>query len=497
MNNPLPAPHAYQRLAQQMREHIQTGQLAVGSRMPSVRNLCASHKVSKSTVLGAYTRLEAEGLIEARPRSGYFVCATKPPQTSTLKTPAISQPSALPAPVSADQVLQDIMQQGAAFDLLRPSNQEPTTQENPELRRSLARAQRRQTHREQQYYDNPQGLRSLREQLALRIAQGGSQLDASDLLITAGCQHSLLLALMATTATGDLVALESPGFYGALQLIEALGLKALELASDANTGISPDALALALEHWDIKALIISPSFATPTGALMPDAHKRRILELTVPRNIAVIEDDIYGELSFAQYRSQHSTRPRTLHSFERELFSSSPQDASVLLCSSFSKSLSRDLRLGWIAPGRYQSQVQRLKLVTSLATSQTQQQGLSDFLSSGGLDRHLRAYRLRLQQQCQQLQQLIHQHLPMALSASQPQGGLCLWLELPKTIDTIKLYAIMREKKIIVTPGPLFSGQSKYINFLRLSFSHPWTEPRIEAVKSLGAAINGLLEVSE
>lgn len=483
------AQHAYQRLAQDMRKHIQTGQFAVGARMPSVRNLCDSRGVSKSTVLSAYARLEAEGLIAARPRSGYFVCAPSP--ANTLKTPAPSQPSTLPAPVSASQVLQDIMQQGAAFDLLRASAQAPT-QGNTELRRSLARAQRQQTDKEQQYYDCPNGLLPLREQLAQRAAQGGSHLDASDLLITSGCQHSLLLALMATTAPGDLVALESPGFYGALQLIETLGLKALELASDANTGISPDALALALEHWDIKALILSPCFATPTGALMPDAHKRRVLELTAARNIAVIEDDIYGELSFSQHRSQHSARPRTLHSFQRELFNKSAQDSNVLLCSSFSKCLSRDLRLGWIAPGRYRPKVERLKLVTSLASSQTQQQGLSNFLSSGELDRHLRNYRLRLQQQCEQLQHYIHQYLPMALSASQPQGGLCLWVELPKAIDTIKLYAIMREQHIMITPGALFSGQHKYVNFLRISFSQPWTEPRIQAIKSLGHAIKNL-----
>lgn len=485
--------YAYQKLARTLRAQIESGQLAEGSRMPSVRSLCRDTQLSKSTVLSAYTRLEADGCIRSEPRSGFFVCRQRS-KAPSLKAPDLSQPSLTPTPVSAGQVLVDIMQQGAAFDLL-PSqlhdDGEPLYRseggieesENLELRRCLARAQRRQSHREQLYYDSPAGLVSLRTQLAQRMALGGSRVAADDLLITSGCQHALLLALMATTSPGDLVALESPGFYGAFQLLETLGLKALELSSDANTGINPEALALALEHWDIKALILTPAFATPTGSLMPDAHKRRILALTVPRQIAIIEDDIYGELAFGQ-----SSRPRSLHSLEQELFTRDV-GGNVLLCSSFSKCLSRDLRIGWIAPGRYRAQVQRLKLVTALATSQTQQLGLSEFLSSGGLGRHLRSVRQRLEQQRVQLQHLITEHLPMAVSCSQPVGGLCLWLELPQTLDTIALYAKARGMGVILTPGALFSSQSRYQNFLRLSFSHPWSEARVSALKTLGVII--------
>lgn len=491
-----PSPYAYQQLAQWLHQQIDSGQLSPGSRLPSIRSLCRDRQLSKSTVLSAYDRLEAEGVIEARSRSGFFVRQSG--LKNTLKAPALSQPSLTPKPVSADQVLLDIMQQGAAFDLLSHQSDNRGSENrssennylenkgNEELRRCLARSQRRQDSKQQLYYDRPEGNLELRQQLAKRLGQAGSQVHADNLLITSGCQHALMLALMASTQPGDLVAIESPGFYGALQLLEVLGLKALELASDANTGVNPEALALALEHWDIKALILTPSFATPTGSTMPDAHKRRILELTVPRQIALIEDDIYGELPFALQR------PRSLHSMEQELFGIEPDNSHVILCSSFSKCLSRDLRLGWIVPGRFRAQVQRLKLVSALATSQTQQQGLSEFLSGGGLDRHLRSLRQQLQQQCARLQQLIAQYLPMAISASQPQGGLCLWLELPEHIDTIELYTKARAQGVIITPGPLFSGQNKYRNFIRLSFAHSWCDGRITALQTLAAIINSV-----
>lgn len=464
--------HRYRQLEQALSEEIREGQRAPGERMPSIRQLSRERQLSKSTVLAAYSRLEADGLIEARPRSGFFVCVGEDRHETGLKMPAPSQPQQQPAPVSAAQVLLDIMEQGAAFDLL-PSV--PADTGNEQLRRCLARAQRGQTSAEQAYYDEPQGLPGLRAQLAQRLRTGGSLVNAENLVVTAGCQHALLLALMATTSPGDVVAVESPGFYGVFQLLEALGLQVLELPSSAETGISPDALELALQHWPVKALVVSPCYGTPTGACMPETHKRRLLALAQAHDIAIIEDDIYGELFFGLQR------PRTLHSYDKS--------GAVLLCSSFSKSLSRDLRLGWIAPGRYLDRIKRLKVVTSLASSRTQQLGVSYYLAEGGLERHLRHQRQRYRQQCQQLLELIPVALPMALSCSQPEGGLSLWLELPAAVDTIALYAAARADGIVVTPGPLFSAQMRYRPFLRLSFAHPWTPERRRALGQLGTLI--------
>jgi len=466
--------HLYRQLEQLFREEIKSGQRSPGDRLPSVRQLCSERSVSKSTVLTAYSRLEAEGLIEARPRSGFFVSTRSLHHSKMLRTPAPSQPTIIPATVSAGQVLLDIMEQGAAFDLL-PSSAATTSSGNEQLRRSLARAQRRQSNSEQLYYDDPMGLTELRVKLVQRLAHGGSRVDAGELLITAGCQHALLLALMATTKPGDVVAVESPGFYGVFQLLETLGLQALEIPSSAENGISTDALELALQHWDVKALMVSPCYATPTGACMPEAHKQRILALTCARGIAVIEDDIYGEIYFGLQR------PRTLYSYDNT--------GSVLLCSSFSKCLSRDLRLGWIAPGKYLEQIKQLKLVTSLASSQTLQQGVFQFLEEGGLERHLRDKRLQYRRQCQQLQELIPKYLPMAVSCTQPQGGLVLWLELPEVVNTLSLYARARDSGIVLTPGRLFTAQDRYHNFLRMSFVHPWTNSRLDALKRLGRLI--------
>ena len=464
--------YLYHQLERQLRQQISSGQYACSSKLPSVRELCRQSKLSKSTVLTAYARLEADGLIEARAKSGYFVCHNKYPEKRQLKTPATSTPQSLPMLITRTQLILDIMQRGAAFDLLSNSAHQP---HNQQLRKALSRTLRNQSSDQQLYYDQPQGDHNLRQQLANCINHGGGQLLASEVIITAGCQHSLLLALMATTEPGDLVAIESPGFYGALQLLEVLGRKVLEIPSSATDGISPDALQLATEHWDIKALLVSPSFATPTGSCMPRDNKRKVLALAQHKGFAIIEDDIYAELHFSLQR------PRSLHSYD--------DTGCVLLCSSLAKTLSRDLRVGWIAAGKYHDKILGLKVATCMANSVSTQQGVALFIAEGGLDKHLKLRRQQLHSQKQQLQSLISQYLPMAKSASQPQGGMVLWLELDKKIDALELYRRAREKGLTITPGGIFSAQDTYQNFLRLSFAHPWTAQRRDAIKALALLI--------
>lgn len=464
----------YQQLYQDLSDEIERGQRPVGERMPSIRQLCEQRGFSKSTVLTTYARLEAEGLIEARPRSGYFVCAhdLRGAEAQHLQSPQQSQPEATPIPVTAGQVMVDIMDKGAAFDLISGGERRPG---NEQLRRCMARAQRQQSAAEQLHYDEPSGSEELRTVLAQRFVSSGAPLGTNELIITSGCQNALMLALMATTQRGDVVAIESPGFYGVIQLLELLGLKALELPTSPHYGLSPDGLELALQHWDIKAVVVSPCYSTPMGSCMPESHKQQILAMTQRRGIPIIEDDIYGELGFGP------ERPRTLHSYDHY--------GSVLLCSSFSKNLSRDLRIGWIAPGRYFQRVKQLKLITSLATSITVQKGITHFLQEGGFDRHLRLRRQQLKQQYQQLLELIPNCLPQAISCSQPQGGLSLWVEFAPNIDTLELYHQALEQGVIITPGRLFTAQERYRNAIRLSFSAPWTEARVDALCTFGKLV--------
>lgn len=468
--------YQYQKLVDHFSREIREGTMSAGTKMPSIRSLSRIQKVSKTTVITAYSQLEAKGLIESRPKSGFFVCPLKQ-DGFKLKHPEPSQPVVKPAIVSTSQIIIDIMEKAASFDLLPKIDQQAS---NIELRQCLSRAQRRETATEQHYYDEPLGYLPLRQQIAARAHHSQREVSADDLVITHGCQHSLLLALMSATEPGDIVAIESPGFYGAIQLLETLNRKVIEMPSSPSTGIDVDAFEQAMHEWDIQALIVAPNFSTPSGACMTDNAKTQLLDCCIKKQITIIEDDVYSDLYFGL------NKPRSIYSFDTT--------GTVILCSSFSKTLSRDLRLGWILPGKFIQKVKRLKIVTSISIGMTIQKGLAMYLEQGCYERYIKKKRRELEVQFIQWQDAIKSYFLSVQSCSSPRGGLTLWAELPDNIDTIKLYQKAQKKGITITPGSLFSPQNlspqnKYRNYLRLSFSEVLTEKRKDALKNLDELI--------
>lgn len=457
--------YRYLALEQWLFQGIADGRWHPHSRLPSIRELCARHGVSKATVQHALRRLEARGLVEARPKSGYFVIRLPAP----LPPPRTKVELEAPRPVTISHLLLDIMARNGAFDL-KPA---PETGDAPNgitaLNRAIGRALRRQRRSNFQYYDEPAGDAGFREQLALRYNRRGWPVTADELCVTSGCQHALFLALMACCQAGDVVAVETPGFYGVLQLLQQLNLRVIEIPARAETGMDMDALAQALRRWDIRACVVSPAFATPGGALMPDEARARLISMAEAHDLAVIEDDIYAESGFEQVPDPLKARDR---------------NGRVIHCSSFSKVLSRDLRLGWIAGGRWHDRILHLKLVTQLASSRYLQRGVADFMREGALHAHLRRERLRLREQRDELLGDIRQW-PGTVGVSVPQGGLALWLELPDTCDTLAVYQAGLQAGIVITPGPLFSASGDYTNGLRLSFAHPWNNRRRDALQRL------------
>lgn len=467
----MPREYRYQQLENWLLKRLQEQRWLAGERLPSIRNLCEQQSVSKATVLHAYQRLEALGLVESRPKAGYFVL--KP--NSQTPAPRQSKSISPPIPVTVSEVFADIMARSAAFDILPDLQAGEPPVGITILNRSLGRALRHQRGNGSQYYDKPAGDPRLREQLALHYNRRGYPCEADNFCITSGCQNSLFLALMATCEKGDVVAVESPGFYGVLQMLEQLELNVVEIPSSATEGMDMDALEEALKQWNIRACVVSPAYATPSGALMPEHARQKLLFLADQYELAVIEDDIYADTSFSQ-------RPEPLKALD--------QSNRVILCSSFAKSLSRDLRLGWIDGARWQQKIQRLKLVTQLASSRYLQQGLAEFMQDGEYMAHLRRQRVALRQRRDGLIQLLRQHWPEGIRYSQPDGGLALWVELPNQQDTLSIYQSALKAGIVITPGSLFSVSGQYSNCIRLSFAHNWEQKRTQALVQLGQILS-------
>ena len=459
--------YKYERLARKLSGQIASGSIEAGQKLPSIRQLSEMSGLSKISVQSALQQLESKGLVTAKNKSGYYVTE----QTQQTKAPVSHNRISAPQRVNMPGIFQQIMARSAAFDIKPESVPTSTGNHLQILNRHISRAMRSQSTNKALYYSPPEGDPDLRKQLSLHCRTHGLNISAEEVCITSGCQNSLFLALMACSRPGDNVIVESPAFYGVLQLLEQLRLNVIEVSVSTTQGITARQLDEASRKWNAKICILTSNFATPTGACIPRQEKKSIAELAETSNLTIIEDDIYGDLGFHY-------RPETIKSFDTS--------GRVILCSSFSKSLSRDVRIGWIAGGLYQDKIIQLKLVNQLAGNRSVQEGVASFLQQGHYRRHLLQYRKQLSEQRDQLRDMIHQYFPGNPRFTLPDGGLCLWIELEPKVNSLQLYKEALQQGITITPGPLFSSKSNYSNYLRLSYAHSINGPREKALRDLG-----------
>lgn len=462
----------YQRLAQELSTMIATRILRPGDRLPSVRRLASEKRLSVSTVVQALRQLEDDGQIEARPQSGFFV---RLPALEQLSPPAALSRRAM-HPVTVDisnrmigiralNYQPDMVPLGAAL----PANELLPIAQLQKLYRTVSRDAPSLLQVSAHTSLNQQ---ELVRQLVRHSLNWGPPLAPEELVVTNSCTESLALCLRAVTQPGDTVAVESPSYYLVLQLLENMGLKALEIPTHPRTGVSVDALELATRARRVAACLLVANFSNPLGCLMPDSEKKRLADLMAARQIPIIEDDVFGGLHYG------AQRPWPIKSFDTS--------GNVLLCASTSKTLSPSLRLGYVAAGRFHARVVVQKALNSGATNPVTQVVLARYLASTACDRHLRKLRHTMERQVLRMSDLVQQTFPPGTRLSQPQGGLVLWVELPDGRDGSRLHELATAAGIAFVPGDMFSASGLYRNCLRLNCGNPWT-PRIdEAVRTLG-----------
>ena len=328
-------------------------------------------------------------------------------------------------------------------------------------------------------YDMPPGSEQLRRQIAKRSLDRGLNLSPDEIITTCGGTEALAICLRAVTKRGDVVAVESPTYFGVLQQIEELGLKALEIPMHPRDGMDLDALERALKGRRVAACLAVPNFNNPLGSLMPDENKRRLVEILARRDVPLIEDDINGGLY------HRGDRPRVAQSYDK--------DGRVMLCGSFSKTLAPGYRVGWVVPGRYYEKVKALKLTSTLATGSLPQLAIADFMANGGYDHHLRSLRRNFAEQIRQMSDAVVEAFPEEIKLTRPTGGFVLWIELPKNVSALKLHERALVEKISIAPGPMFSATQSFQNFIRLNCGHPWTSDLERAVETLGRLVKKLM----
>jgi DNA-binding transcriptional MocR family regulator len=459
----------YHQLADHIHELIRAGTLRAGDRVPSVRRLSQQQGVSVSTVLQAYQRLEDNGVIEARPQSGYYVKRLK----FAVREPAPSRPPRRALTVEVNELADAVLTYAndpnvVAFGSGCPAPELFALERVRRVLSSLARRDRAALGR----YGLPPGTERLRRAVARRALEWGCRIDYRDLVTTTGCMEAINICLRAVTQPGDLVALESPTYYGFLQILQALGLRALEIPTHPRSGISLEALELALAEHPVKAVLVMPNVSNPIGATMSDAAKKRLVELLAAKSVPLIEDHIYADLHF------DTPAPRAAKAFDRA--------GNVMLCGSFSKTLSPGLKVGWIEPGRWRERIRMQKFVASGGQNELVELAVAELLESGGYERSLRQLRRRFESHVDAARGVIAESFPAGTRATRPSGAYIVWVELPKNCDSVALFERLLERGITIAPGPMFSASQRYRNCLRVSLGQPWGERQERALRDVG-----------
>lgn len=470
--------YQYIQLANEIERKIGAGTYIIGEKLPSLRKVKRERGVSISTVYQAYMELENRGVIEAREKSGYFV---RPLAKDLLPLPSSSRAVPRPLKVTVNTLAALLQENTDKPELVPLGAAVPSSDLLPVKQLSRIAREVGASYLMDQGgtgYGSPLGHPDLLRQISRRSGMLYDGLINEEMIITSGCLHGVDLCLRAVANPGDIILVESPTFLCYLQLVEDLNMRIVEIPADPCRGIHLSQLQKTLEEYDIRAAILNSNYPNPLGYDLPACKKKEIVRIFHGRNIPLIEDDIYGDVYFGP------SRPSTFKQFDEQ--------GLVLYCSSFSKTVLPDLRVGWVMPGRFTEKVKRLKFNSNISTSKLNQLILAKFLASGAYERQIRKMRNAIKTQVGNMTRTIACTFPQGTKISSPQGGFCLWVELNEQFDSLQLFSQAAAQNISILPGSVCSGSSQYRHCIRLNCGLPWSKAIERSIATLGQIAHDL-----
>lgn len=477
----------YRRLAAEYVQAMGLGTLQLGEKMPSVRELMRRHQVSLSTALQVLRCLEEQGYLEAKPRVGYFVRDARTPLSGSLaltSEPDLSQPvqpNAQAHFVGINEHISLLLERGRQAQVhldIGGCTPPAALFDHRYLNQLVARLLREQPTllvQGRSLLANQGNHPVFQQAMARRALAAGIRVAPTDVLATTGNSEAVSLALAAVAVPGDMVAVESPTYYGLLQVVESLQLQTLEIPCSPRTGLSIEALELAFQTQPrLKAVVVVPELQMPLGTRMPDAHKARLVALCIRYGAALIEDDSYGLFV------EGSQPVKPLKAWDSGL-------GQVIYCQAFNKSLAPGLRQGWMNGGQWHGRVQMLKFAQSRNTQTLGQLVVAEVLGSPTHQRSLGRLKTQLKNQRETMARLVARTFPVGTRMSLPAGGLCLWVELPDGFSSAALFGQALEQGIRIAPGSMFSNSGRYEHCLRLACTQPVDTAMEHAMQLLGS----------
>ena len=464
----------YRQLGSYLQQLIQTGDLRSGDRLPPTRELAGQLGLNRTTISAAYDLLETVGLIKGEVGRGSYVCGAPELHPENLNwSRALTKSVSTSAGGAASGVI--------SFTSSRPSEKLFPMEEFRECCREVLESRNLKTLMQ---LGSPGGYEPLRRYLLERAIQSGIARDSDDILITSGCQQALDLLRRALVRSGEKVALEEPVYPGLKNLFLEASAELIGIptgSSPGDDGIDLHSVQRAFEAG-AKVLVVTPSFQNPTGATIPAAHRAEICRMARAAGVAVIENDIYSELTYDSAESL----PRL-----KQL------DSNVILLGSFSKVAFPGLRVGWIiAPRPVIARATELKQLADLHTDQLSQAFLLRFAESGKLARHQAIVIAAAKDKLRALDQSCRRSLANCWWKV-PGGGMNMWINLPAGLDAMALRGLAQQAGVDYLPGRYFSVSRSLDSGLRLSFAGLDPNEIRKGIEILGALVQSAASAGE
>ena len=476
----------YQQIKTYLRQGILSGSLAPDTRLPANRQLAQDLGVNRITVENAYAELEAEGLVISKLGSGTYVL--QPDQllsfqkNDTDATWPLWQQNLLVHEHASTSKLSDVeLAPKRGIELISfasgigDANMFPAE----EFRKVLQAVMRRDGFAALDYGERS-GYSPLRESISHILASQGLHTQPENVLITAGSQQALSLVSQLLLNTGDVILVESPTYSGALDLFRALGFKVVGIPVDSQ-GMQVEGLEKLLQQHHPRLIYTIPNFHNPTGTCLTSTRRRQLLVLADRYNVPILEDDFVGDLRY-EGRSQPALKALD-------------PGGRVIYISTFSKMLMPGLRVGFLAAeGPVYNSLVNFKRVSDLATSTLIEHALEAYVTVGRYQAHLHRSCQIFRKRRDVMVSAIQRYLPTGVQFDIPQGGLFIWLQLPKGMTSEELLPLAREEGADFAPGsPFFPDDVERSSWLRLNFVAQAPGEIEEGIKRLGKAIKQLM----
>lgn len=465
--------YRYEEISAEIALNITEGRLKPGHKLPSVRRLKQQYHAGLSTINKAYELLIILGLVECVPKSGYYVALPKPTFiTSQIQVPGQTR--------LRDELFRNNLL--AITARLNPQHRQVLSEFNVAAPDDLFIPQKMILRNMQQvikengtkllrYYPS-NGSEPLKDEITKHAALNQGTFDAEGLIITDGALQAFYIALASVTSPGDAVAVESPCVYSMLQVMNTLKLKIVEIPVLEPEGFDLNFLEETLKTIPIKAIVLTPNFHNPTGFLLSDENKFRLLGIAKSRDLPIIENDVYGDLHFGDHRPGN--------------ISSMDDTGLVMTFSSFSKTLASGIRLGWLFTGKFFKEAEQIKFSLGSTVAPVYQETMLKILSTSSYERHIRSFRMKLASQCYQTMELISTHFPENTLISTPKGGYSIWLKMEGAVDMAKFHDHCEEIGVRFTPGYTFSYSKAFEQYFRIVFAVKYTPYRENVLKQAG-----------